>query len=398
SFKRDIKDEINDKVRYDGNIYEIEKKLKDRDESIERLKKSNDESIERFKYNEGKLEKSRDEYKRERDECKKELEETKNEKLKLVSNFNDIKREKEKIEKDLGLIDDRLKSAIYEKNNLKYDLDKINEDLDRKDQLLSKSKYDNDTLTEKLSIIKDEKQQLQELVKNKDKEIKDKEEEINNLEKLKGSLRSELVDTKQKLETRTNELDNMKEVKDSLSEKLSEEVANLKEANSKNEHLEGKFGNFDEVTKPYIDVMGFVYKCKSLHNIIVKNRLEQDEDKIYDTNNILKFIGVFGVETKFAEEVYSTLKDYKKNNQEYLAVEETYLIKSLNSFYKLKYDIEFDILDDLGIKADDKFDKMKMQDMKRPSITAFHSIDGLYVPSLYSLDQKMKFKSIVGAN
>ena len=140
--------------------------------------------------------------------------------------------------------------------------------------------------------------------------------------------------------------------------------------------------------------MDKIYECKSTESIIENNQLDIKE-RSHDTDNILNFISVFGIEFTFATKIYSAMRDYKKKFKEELNDNEKNLINTVNQYYKERYNIDYDILDCLDDIKGKKFDKKIMQDMDKPSDSNFKTVSELYVPLLRKDGETIQFKAVI---
>ena len=158
--------------------------------------------------------------------------------------------------------------------------------------------------------------------------------------------------------------------------------------------LENRFGKFDDITIKYCEIMDRIYECKSTESIIKNNQLDIKE-RSHDTDNILNFISVFGIEFTFATKIYSAMREYKKQVKEELNDNEKNLINTVNQYYKERYNIDYDVLNYLDVIKGEKFNKQIMQDMERPSDSNFKSISALYVPLLKKDENTIQFKAVI---
>ena len=156
------------------------------------------------------------------------------------------------------------------------------------------------------------------------------------------------------------------------------------------EKWEERFGGFDSAVKPYVDIMKKTIKCESVKNIIGDN---VNFDK---TDEVLKFIGIVGPDFNYALKVYSSIRDYKKNNRVELTAEEKELIDEVNAFYKERENCDFDVLDMLEIITETTlFNKQTMQDIDKPADISFRYVETVYVPALRKDSSNIQFKACI---
>ena len=115
-----------------------------------------------------------------------------------------------------------------------------------------------------------------------------------------------------------------------------------------------------------------------------------------NTEDMLKFLLIFGSEQSFALKVYTVMREYKKLHKEPLSDAERTLVSAINSFYRQNRQLEFDVFE-IAESVDGliKFDKNKMQDMERPADTVMRGVEVIYVPTLRRDAAAIAFKAIV---
>lgn len=147
---------------------------------------------------------------------------------------------------------------------------------------------------------------------------------------------------------------------------------------------------YSSFTPDYKKLLELSLQCESLHDLL---------DGIADpekTEDMLKFLLVFGSEQSFALKVYTVMREYKKLHKEPLSDAERMLVSAINSFYRQNRQLEFDVFEIAeSVGGVIKFDKNKMQDIDRPADTVMRSVEAIYVPTLRQDAAVIKFKAVV---
>ncbi|MGP1369278.1 MAG: hypothetical protein ACTTKX_08480 [Treponema sp.] len=143
-------------------------------------------------------------------------------------------------------------------------------------------------------------------------------------------------------------------------------------------------------TPDYKNLLGLTLQCESLHELLAG--ITNPEN----TEDMLKFLLIFGSEQSFALKVYTVMREYKKLHKEPLSDAERTLVSAINSFYRQNRQLEFDVFE-IAESVDGviKFDKNKMQDMERPADTVMRGVEVIYVPTLRRDAAAIAFKAIV---
>ena len=143
-------------------------------------------------------------------------------------------------------------------------------------------------------------------------------------------------------------------------------------------------------TPDYKNLLGLTLQCESLHELLAG--ITNPEN----TEDVLKFLLIFGSEQSFALKVYTVMREYKKLHKEPLSDAERTLVSAINSFYRQNRQLEFDVFE-IAESVDGiiKFDKNKMQDMERPADTVMRGVEVIYVPTLRRDAAAIAFKAIV---
>ncbi|MFC1239046.1 hypothetical protein ACFGOO_06380 [Treponema vincentii] len=143
-------------------------------------------------------------------------------------------------------------------------------------------------------------------------------------------------------------------------------------------------------TPDYKNLLALTLQCDSLHELL--DGITNPEN----TEDMLKFLLIFGSEQSFALKVYTVMREYKKLHKEPLSDAERTLVSAINSFYRQNRQLEFDVFE-IAESVDGviKFDKNKMQDMERPADTVMRGVEVIYVPTLRRDAAAIAFKAIV---
>lgn len=143
-------------------------------------------------------------------------------------------------------------------------------------------------------------------------------------------------------------------------------------------------------TPDYKNLLGLTLQCESLYELL--DGITNPEN----TEDMLKFLLIFGSEQSFALKVYTVMREYKKLHKEPLSDAERTLVSAINSFYRQNRQLEFDVFE-IAESVDGviKFDKNKMQDMERPADTVMRGVEVIYVPTLRRDAAAIAFKAIV---
>lgn len=306
---------------------------------------------------------------------------------KLTERIMDSERlaqEKDGIIQNLYINTDEIKklNIIIEEKNVK-----INQLEEERKEHESRINSLNGELRNKECNIEDQ----QEIIKECNKKNEERKLKIEDLEANLKKINS-LVDEK------NDQIYELKQDIKSQISSMSEKESEFDRLNKENTDFEERFGTFDDITKSYKRIIDKLYKCDFAINLISKHSLEQTKEKSETTENILSFIAVFGTELNFAKEIYNSMREYKKENRVSLTCEEKELICELNSYYKGKYELEFDVLDcldDLISNEEPRFNKALVQDMDKPANTNFLYIDTIYTPILRNIEEKVQFKAVV---
>lgn len=250
----------------------------------------------------------------------------------------------------------------YSENNKKEILSKI-------DDLTKAQQNTNSKVDETLNILQ------RELVQYKDALQKAKE----NIQGLNNALRK-TQEANAQLEASLNE-EKMKN-KQNEEEKISLEREYA--------YLNNKYSIFDTFMSDYKKIFKLVQSCKSLQSLL------GDANNPESTEDLLKFLLIFGSDQSFASRVYSAMREYKKQSVCPVDAEEIKLIEFLNRFYRDRHQLNFDVFElPESIDGQIKFDKNKMQDMDRPSDNLMRSVAAVYVPALRRDASVISFKAII---
>ncbi len=337
------------------------------------------------------------------------------EKNNLMQEKENLESEKTKLESILKEKEEIIDNLTKEKGNLKIEKEELGNKVKEKEEIinnLTEEKRNLDSEKECLeNIVKEKEEIINNLTKEKgiseiekqrlENTVKEKEEIINNLIEKKGiseSEKQELANTVKEKEEIINNLieegENLESEKEWLKNTVKEKEEIINSLTEEKGKLENRFGKFDDITIKYCEIMDKIYECKSTESIIENNQLDIKE-RSHDTDNILNFISVFGIEFTFATKIYSAMRDYKKKFKEELNDNEKNLINTVNQYYKERYNIEYDILDCLDDIKGKKFDKKIMQDMDKPSDSNFKTVSELYVPLLRKDGETIQFKAVI---
>ena len=285
-----------------------------------------------------------------------------------------------------------------ELNSAKDELAKKDVELQEKSAEFAQKQAELNNVTEELSRTvaelnnnKELLQKTQEELGVSEGEVAKKDEELQEKSAEFAQKQAELNNVAEELSRTVAELNNNKELLQKTQEELYVVKSDLAKTEKElKEKWEERFGGFDSAVKPYVDIMKKTIKCESVKNIIGDN---VNFDK---TDEVLKFIGIVGPDFNYALKVYSSIRDYKKNNRVELTAEEKELIDEVNAFYKERENCDFDVLDMLEIITETTlFNKQTMQDIDKPADISFRYVETVYVPALRKDSSNIQFKACI---
>lgn len=320
---------------------------------------------------------------------------------------------------ELKEVRQELDAARQESDAVKRELDAARQDLDVARQESDAVRQESESSRQEAESLRQELNEAGQELKEARRELSGEKEEV---QKIRGELENtgrklealekELADEKRKRETQSAEAARIKEELDSRKEELQAQTQlredtqkALREAESslqtereasgcvrrQLDNYESRFGSWEDITKDYRDIMGRMYRCTSLKGIVLKFALEADAEEADTLDNMVKFIGVIGTGSSFAQEVYNAMRSYKKTELQFLTEEERAFIAELNRYYRKVLHVEFDVLD---IPEGGKFESSAMQDIDRPT-APYRNVAGVYVPGLREDGKTYRQKAIV---
>ena len=111
--------------------------------------------------------------------------------------------------------------------------------------------------------------------------------------------------------------------------------------------------------------------------------------------NILRFIGIFGSGISVATKIDIAMRRDKKQEPITMLKEELELVHTLNSYYRKKLNLSFDVLDTIKFKSGMRFEKQVMQDLNKPAQVDFRHATALYVPLLRNPVGEVQYKATI---
>lgn len=195
----------------------------------------------------------------------------------------------------------------------------------------------------------------------------------------------------------TQERDEAREQGMQLSSELGKKKEQIADLTLQYNTSEKECAEQKRITEPYAlftpdykNLLGLTLQCESLHELL--DGITNPEN----TEDMLKFLLIFGSEQSFALKVYTVMREYKKLHKEPFSDAERTLVSAINSFYRQNRQLEFDVFE-IAESVDGiiKFDKNKMQDMERPADTVMRGVEVIYVPTLRRDAAAIAFKAIV---
>lgn len=330
----------------------------------------------------------------------KDLEEEKN---KLVKNLSELKNENNDLKNQLDASEKRLAQMKAENTNLTELLNEsnnTNENLKKQaaaleeriviadaqiDSLTKEKKDCEEDAQKRISFLEDSKEGFRKELVKKSEELLETRTKMNDIIGQWESTQKELTIAKENIESLSQELKEKKQVYNALKadqEKLtclySQTREDLTKEKGEREAYFERFGDWDEDTQCYQNLMRCMYKCESLSKMIEIYGMEKKLNG-EDVYSVIKFVGLLGNQTTFLPIFYDFLEKYKQLNKRFLSEEEIEFINALNQYYRLSFNVDFDFL--WFPENNSRFDKNSMSDMfNRGKI--FRTVEGVYVPAI----------------
>lgn len=216
-------------------------------------------------------------------------------------------------------------------------------------------------------------------VRQKDMQITEQNSQLQNLE-------NQLTNKINEINNLSSDLNDMTNQKENLASNLTKTTTQLQNQAQDLQATNAKFSGFDEVVEPYVKILSLVEKCPSTNSLVA-------EFLPVNTKTIIKFIGFFGSDLSFANKIYNAMKSYKTTNKNPIENCEITLFDSLNEFYKDNNNVEFDVM---SIPLEnEKFNKLTLQDLEKPSNTSFRKYTEVYVPMIMKDEKNVTFRGVV---
>ena len=365
---------IYDLQSVEQNYKDLEKEKEKLEKRFSELENDNKDLKNQLDINESRLAQSRNE----NASLTESLQESKNTNEYLVKQASEL-------EKRIAIANAQIDSLIKQKEEYKEKIEsfiKQKEDSQKQISYLEETKegFRKDLVkkSEELLETRTKMNQINGQLESTEKELIIAKENIESLSQELNEKGKTLDNTRTAFQSVQQEYNTLKEDQEKLTCLYSQTKDDLKKEKEEREAYFERFGDWDEDTQCYQDLMRCMYRCESLSKMIELYGMEKNLNG-EDVYSVIKFVGLLGNQTTFLPILYDSLEKYKQVHKSFLSEEEIEFINALNQYYRSSFRVNYDFLQFPENNA--RFDKNSMSDMfNRGKI--YRTVEGVYVPAI----------------
>lgn len=313
---------------------------------------------------------------------------------------------------NLNIDKDRIQNSLNTANEtIRVNEGKIQSLSDELNSSKAQNNRDRDSINDlKVSLFKNNSE-----LEEKNKIISDGNLKIGNLKDKISKLEGTVIELKEKLmlEKDGREADEKKyeaEIEHLHNEiayikaendlKISSLITELKEVSSIKEQLSSRVNSIDSSFDDYKPLLSALRNCPTFSNILSANDIVGNDD-VSDLSNLSRLVGNT---INFADLIYSTALESKKDSKEYMTNEEAEVYAAVNKCYKKVCNIDYDLFVNPGEQCVTspyekvKFNKMEVDNMLDPRKNVLKFSKKIFVPMMKSLTGVLRAKGQVEAS